>query len=177
MLTPIFRLPSEDPYKHINQFLKVCSTVKLNNLTEETLKLILFPYSLKDRAEYWLKSLKADSITRWQQLVQKFLKKYFPKSKTNQIRRSLTSFSQCDGEQFHEAWDRLNELMRSCPHHDVPQWQLVESFNEGLTEDQCNMVDASYGGLSCKGVRNRVRLCSKLSTRILFNEPQPHEMG
>ena len=36
--------------------------------------------------------------------------------------------------------------MRSCPHHDVPQWQLVESFYEGLTEDQRNMVDASCGG-------------------------------
>ena len=56
------------------------------------------------------------------------------------------SFSQHDGEQFHEAWDRLNELMRSCPHHDVPQWQLVESFYEGLIEDQRNMVDASCGG-------------------------------
>ena len=146
MLTPFFGLPSEDPYKHINQFLKVCSTVKLNNLTEETLRLILFPFSLRDRAEYWLNSLKADSVTSWQQLVQEFLKKYFPKSKTNQIRRSLTSFSQRDGEQFHEAWDRLNELMRSCPHHDVPQWQLVESFYEGLTEDQRNMVDASCEG-------------------------------
>ena len=66
MLTPFFGLPSEDPYKHINQFLKVCSTVKLNNLTEETLRLILFPFSLKDRAEYWLNSRKANSITSWQ---------------------------------------------------------------------------------------------------------------
>ena len=36
--------------------------------------------------------------------------------------------------------------MQSYPHHDVPQWQLVESFYEGLTEDQRNMVDASCGG-------------------------------
>ena len=56
------------------------------------------------------------------------------------------SFSQHDGEQFHEAWDRLNELMRSCPHHDVPRWQLIKSFYEGLTKDQHNMVDASSRG-------------------------------
>ena len=66
MLTPFFGLLSEDSYKHIIQFLKVCSIVKINNLIEEALRLILFPFLLKDRSQYWLNSLNMDSITSWQ---------------------------------------------------------------------------------------------------------------
>jgi hypothetical protein len=60
--------------------------------------------------------------------------------------RAITCISQYEGEQLYETWERLNDLLRSCPHHDVPKWQLVQSFYEGLTEPNRQMVDASCGG-------------------------------
>jgi hypothetical protein len=106
----------------------------------------LFPFSLKDKAKYWLNSLETNSITSWAQMQHKFLKKYFTIGKTNQIRKAITSFSQIEGEPFHETWERMKDLLRKCQHHDVPKWQLVQCFYDGLTEPHRQMVDASCGG-------------------------------
>nr|GFB06289.1 hypothetical protein [Tanacetum cinerariifolium] len=48
------------------------------------------------------------------------------------IRNKIKSFCQILGEQFHEAFSRLKELLRTCPHHDVPDWELVKVFYDGL---------------------------------------------
>jgi hypothetical protein len=39
----------------------------------------------------------------------------------------------------------MNDLLRKCPHHAVPKWQLVQFFYDGLTEPHRQMVDASCG--------------------------------
>jgi hypothetical protein len=66
--------------------------------------------------------------------------------KTNQIRKAITGFSQSEGEPFFETWERMKDLLRKCPHHAVPKWQLVQCFYDGLTEPHRQMVDASCGG-------------------------------
>ena len=38
------------------------------------------------------------------------------------------------------------ELLRSCPHHVVLMWQLVQNFYSNLDEHNRKMVDASCGG-------------------------------
>ena len=107
-LLPLFHgLSSEDPYKHIDEFLEVCSTIKIDSLPEEAKHLKLFPFSLRDKAKHWLKTLEPNTITTWVKLQQDFLHKFFPISKTNQIRRAVTNFTQIDGETFHETWERL----------------------------------------------------------------------
>ena len=62
------------------------------------------------------------------------------------IRKAITSFSQIEGEQFHETWERMKDFLRKCPHHQVPRWQLVQYFYDGLTEKDWQMVDSSCGG-------------------------------
>jgi len=47
---------------------------------------------------------------------------------------------------LHESWERFKELLRSCPHREVPQWKLIQSFYSGLDEHNRQMVDASCGG-------------------------------
>ncbi|KAI5662667.1 hypothetical protein M9H77_21990 [Catharanthus roseus] len=41
---------------------------------------------------------------------------------------------------------RFKELLRSCPHHEVPKWQQIQSFYSGLDERNRQMVDSSCGG-------------------------------
>jgi len=57
----------------------------LQNFTEDALRMRLFPFSLKEKAKYWLTSLETNSITFWAQMQHEFLKKYFIIGKTNQI--------------------------------------------------------------------------------------------
>jgi hypothetical protein len=140
-------LTHENPYDFLSEFQTICSTIQLTGFTEDALKMCLFIFALKDRAKHWFQSLEPDSITSWDQLQQVFLKQYFPIGRTNDTRRAITSITQYAGEPLHETWERLKDLLRSCPHHAVPKWQLVQSFYDGLTESSRSTVDASYGGI------------------------------
>jgi len=122
MLPSFLWAHNEDPYKHLDEFLEICTTVKIQNFTDDALKLRLFPFSLKDRAKQWLNSLETNSIRSWNQMQQEFLKKYFSIGRTNQFRHAITSFSQTQGEEFNETWERFRNLIHKCPHHQIPKW-------------------------------------------------------
>ena len=51
MLLSFYGLESENPFKHIDAFLEICSTVFLNNISDDALCLWLFPFSLKDKVK------------------------------------------------------------------------------------------------------------------------------
>ncbi|KAL5574219.1 hypothetical protein UlMin_023816 [Ulmus minor] len=78
-------LPTEDPHLHLRLFMEVADAFKINGVTDDILKLKLFPYSLRDRARAWLNSLPSDSITTWNDLAEKFLMKYFPPTKNAKL--------------------------------------------------------------------------------------------
>ncbi|XP_058189424.1 uncharacterized protein LOC131307014 [Rhododendron vialii] len=104
-------------------------------------------YEIKPgNAKHWLSTLPTNSITSWAQMSAAFLKKFFPIGKTLRLRQEITTFQQVENEQFYEAWERYGNLIRECPHHDIPKWQLVQSFYSGLHPQYRVMVDASCGG-------------------------------
>ena len=74
-------LPSENPNMHLTNYIEVCDTIKYNGVTEEALRLRLFPLSLGNRVKHWVTSQPPDSIISWNDLVQKFLTKFFLPSK------------------------------------------------------------------------------------------------
>jgi hypothetical protein len=43
-----------------------------------TIRLKLFPFSLKDKAKTWLQNIRSASIRAWDEMQQQFLKKFFP---------------------------------------------------------------------------------------------------
>ena len=85
-------LPSDNPNAHLTSFIEVCDIVKYNGVTKEALRLCLFPLSLSDRAKHWLTSQPPDSITSWNDLVQKFLTKIFPPTKIAQLVQEINTF-------------------------------------------------------------------------------------
>ena len=76
-------LVSENPNTHLKNF--IGNMVKYNGVTDKSLRLRLFPLSLSDKAKHWLMSQPLNSITSWNDLVQKFLTKFFPPLKIAQL--------------------------------------------------------------------------------------------
>ena len=46
----------EDPNAHLVIFLEIYDTIKMNGVSENAIRLRLFPFSLKDKAKIWLHS-------------------------------------------------------------------------------------------------------------------------
>ena len=110
-------LTHEDPNAHILNFLEVCDTVKYNGVSDEAIHLRLFPFSLKEKAKNWLISKPSDSITSWDELVNKFLARFFPPAKAAKLRIDINNFCQYEAKNFYEAWEIFKDLLRKCPHH------------------------------------------------------------
>ncbi|KAH9686903.1 hypothetical protein KPL70_014565 [Citrus sinensis] len=145
-LPTFYGLENEDPYNHLNDFHAICQTFKYENFSDDDVKLRLFPFSLKNRARSWLNTLPANSISSWEQMVTKFLNKYFPVHKTNAIRREISEFTQRDDEQFFETWERFNGLLLKCPHHGYEKWHQCQYFLEGLLPNVQEWLMATSGG-------------------------------
>ncbi|KAH9671201.1 hypothetical protein KPL70_017267 [Citrus sinensis] len=145
-LPTFYGLENEDPYNHLNDCHAICQTFKYENFSNDDVKLRLFPFSLKDRARSWLNTLPANSISSWEQMVTKFLNKYFPVHKTNAIRREISEFTQREDEQFFETWERFNGLLLKCPHHGYEKWHQCQYFLEGLLPNVQEWLMATSGG-------------------------------
>ena len=83
-------LPNEDPHIHLKLFLEVSDAFNIVGVTQDALRLRLFLYSLRDQVRAWLNSLPYDFITTWNDLVDKFLMKYFPPTKNVKLRNEIT---------------------------------------------------------------------------------------
>ncbi|CAN6570892.1 unnamed protein product [Malus baccata var. baccata] len=146
-ILPTFHgLSSDDPNMHIAEFLMGCKNILVRGFSAESIKLRLFPYTLKDLARRWLLTLPSGSITAWAQLSKKFLNKYYPASKTLDMRTQILSFAQKPNEEFHEAWERFKELIRKCPHSGISTTDQMHIFFRGLNMTTKTLVNASCGG-------------------------------
>ncbi|XP_075483733.1 uncharacterized protein LOC142523886 [Primulina tabacum] len=117
-----------DPHVHLRTFLEITDTVKINNVSDDIIRLRLFPFFLRDQARGWLQSLPLGSITTWQELATKFLSKYFPPAKSAQLKIEISTFRQNDFEQLYEAWERYKELLRRCLNHGFEDWMTINSY-------------------------------------------------
>ena len=124
---------------------------KQNGVSDDAIRLRLFPFTLKDKAKSWLNSLPSGSITTWDQLASSFLNKYFPPSKTMKLRNDITNFVQDSGETLYEAWERFIDYLRRCPHHELPLWMQIQIFYNGMSGRDRAMIDVASGGsIMCK---------------------------
>ncbi|GJV53234.1 reverse transcriptase domain-containing protein [Tanacetum coccineum] len=85
---------NDDPHSHIQIFMKITQTVNLNQVPHDVIKLMLFPFSLEGAARTWLEKEPPNSIITWNDLVSKFVNRFFPPSKTTNLRNEVTRFQQ-----------------------------------------------------------------------------------
>ncbi|KAK5793306.1 hypothetical protein PVK06_034448 [Gossypium arboreum] len=139
-------LQDEDPNTHLENFLEFCDTFKINGVSDDAIRLRLFPFLLRNKAKQWLNSLPRGSITTWEQITKKFLLKYFSLAKTAKLRNDISSFMKMDLETLYDAWERYKDLLRRCPHHELPLWLQVQTFYSGVNPSTRQLISAATGG-------------------------------
>nr|GEV75176.1 reverse transcriptase domain-containing protein [Tanacetum cinerariifolium] len=73
-------LSGDDAKKHLDKFLHVTQSIKVNGVTDDALRLYLFPHSLTHHATAWFDRHPRNSINTFEQMAKMFLEKYFPPS-------------------------------------------------------------------------------------------------
>ena len=61
------------------------------------------------------------------------------------MRNDITNFMQFDQESMYEAWERYKDLLRKCPHHELPGWLQIQTLYNGLRLEHRAMADATAG--------------------------------
>nr|GEZ95765.1 hypothetical protein [Tanacetum cinerariifolium] len=69
-------LPGDDANKHLDKFLHVTQSIKVNGVIDDALHLYLFPHSLIHHATAWFDRLPRNSINTFEQMAKMFLGKY-----------------------------------------------------------------------------------------------------
>jgi len=131
---------------HLATFIEICNTVKIAGVPDEAIRLSLFSFSLAGEAKRWLHSFKGNILKTWEEVVEKFLKKYFPESKTAEGKTTISSFHQFPDESLSEALERFKDLLRRTPTHGFSEPIQLNMFIDGLRPQTKQLLYASAGG-------------------------------
>ncbi|GKA70144.1 reverse transcriptase domain-containing protein [Tanacetum coccineum] len=136
-------------------------------------KAMLFPFSRRACRPGFGSKRPLDRFVHWDDLVSKFINKFFPPSKTTNLRNEITRFQQRFDETFYEAWDRFNDLLRACPHHGFSELHQLDTFYNALnSNDQDSLNSAAGGNFLDKMPRDCLRIIeSKSKVRNSRNKP------
>nr|GEW53797.1 reverse transcriptase domain-containing protein [Tanacetum cinerariifolium] len=174
----------QDPHNHLRFFNKVTSTFRNPEVSNTTINLLLFPFSLEGEARIWLDKEPSRSILTWEDLVSKFINQFFPPSKTTYLRNEIINFLQKPNETFNEAWERFKDLLRQCPHHDFSELHQLDTFYNALNPNDQDALDSTAGGNFldkihvnvCRSVKIAASLEDKLDIRMNRFEKSLNDM-
>nr|GEZ99279.1 hypothetical protein [Tanacetum cinerariifolium] len=103
-------------------------------------------------ARHWLEKEPSRSILTWEDLVSKFINKFFPPSRTTNLCNEISNFQQRFDESFHEAWDRYKDLLCACPHHGFTELHQLDTIYNALNPADQDSLNSAIGGNFWKDV-------------------------
>ena len=131
---------------HLTTYIEIYNTVKIVGVLEDAIHLNLLSFSLAGEAKRWLHSFKGNSLWTWEEVVEKFLKKYFLESKTAKGKEEISFFHQDPDESLSEALDHFHRLLRKTPTHGFNKPVQLNIFIDGLRPHSKQLLDASADG-------------------------------
>ncbi|GJS71480.1 reverse transcriptase domain-containing protein [Tanacetum coccineum] len=139
-----------------------------NGVTDDAIRVYLFPYSLTHHATAWFDHLPKNSIHTFQGMASKFLSKYIPPSMVMKLRNDISNFPQLPDESLFEAWERYKLSIDRCPNHNMLPVTQIDIFYNGLTLRHRDTINAAAGGTFMK---RRLEECYDL-IKNMTNPPQ-----
>nr|GEW82208.1 reverse transcriptase domain-containing protein [Tanacetum cinerariifolium] len=136
-------LLGDDANKHLDKFLHVTQGIKVNGVTDDALRLYLFPHSLTNHATAWFDRMPRNSINTFEQMAKMFLRKYFPPSIVTKLRNEITNFCQRPDESLFEACEHYKLSIDRCPNHNMLPVTQIDTFYSGLTLRHRDTINAA----------------------------------
>nr|GEX00010.1 reverse transcriptase domain-containing protein [Tanacetum cinerariifolium] len=124
-------------------------------------------YSLYDKEP-------SNFILTWEDLVNKFVNQFFPPSKTTHLKNEICRFTQRFEETFGEACERFKEMLRACPHHGFTELAQIDTFYNGLNDNDQESLNAAAGGnLLSKTTREALQIIENKS-KVCYSRNKPN---
>nr|GEV32264.1 reverse transcriptase domain-containing protein [Tanacetum cinerariifolium] len=140
------RLLGDDANRHIDKFLEITQHMKQNGVSDDALRLSLFPYSLPHHAIDWYDLLPKNSIHSFDEMMRKFLSKNFPPSMVTKLRNEITKFEQKPHESLFEAWECYKLSIDRFPNHNMLLVTHIDTFYNGLKLSHWDTINAAVRG-------------------------------
>nr|GEU81155.1 reverse transcriptase domain-containing protein [Tanacetum cinerariifolium] len=171
---PYHGFERENPHTHINNFKRITSTLKFRDVPNDVIKLMMFPHSLEGNDRVWYGKEPPNSILTCEDLVNKFVNQFFPPSKTTHLKNEISRFTQRFEETFGKAWERFKKILRACPHHGFTELAQIDTFYNGLNDNDQDSFNATAGGnLLSKTTREALQIIENKS-KVCYSRNKPN---
>jgi hypothetical protein len=158
---------SEDANGHLQHFLEICSTFTIRGVTQDVVRLRLFPFSSLGKVKQWFYSNK-EAMSTWEKCSNAFLTKFFSLGETNALRNKISGFQQLTDETIADAWEHLQDYISACPQDGMEEWFIIQSFYHWLIRSAREHIDATAGcsffALSIEEARKLVEMMASNQT-------------
>ncbi|GKC61918.1 hypothetical protein Tco_1089516 [Tanacetum coccineum] len=122
-----------------------------------------FPMSLTGAASRWLRNEPTGSITTWDGLKTKFLKKYCPLARTAKKMEEINNFQQEPDENLYHAWERFKEILMKCPQHYLTEMQ--EKWHNGTSRSRSTETSDGLAAIQAQ-LNNLTREIKKVNEKV-----------
>nr|GEW59191.1 hypothetical protein [Tanacetum cinerariifolium] len=163
-------LPGDDANKHLDKFFHVTQSIKVNGVTDDALRLYLFPHSLTHRATDWFDHLPRHSIHTFEQMAQMFLGKYFPPSMVTKLRNKITNFRQRGTFMKRRPEECYDLIENKTAHHN--DWNtsaqqsessssITSSFDTDIAALEAEMAEINKNLMRVKNTQEKEKIRAK----------------
>jgi hypothetical protein len=119
--------PCDDPIAYLEKFEKRCESIKIDNVSNERIKVKMFPYSLCARSQDWFLNWPLGTFHSWYN-IKAALKERFCLPPTISFNRELIfSFKQRYDEKFIHTWERFRGVTYKL-NRGLRDWMIIHAF-------------------------------------------------
>ncbi|GKD63019.1 hypothetical protein Tco_1305127, partial [Tanacetum coccineum] len=153
----------ENAYEHINKFLEIVGSIKINGLTQDRFRLSIFPVALAGATYEWFTKECIGSITTWDNMLEKFILKFHHLSDHNEketeeddnpnemdnvpeifrIEGNLFDFETPLCEAYHE-FSRLLKIDIDLFTYDIQNIKTYDEYKQELNDDEVKGTEKSW---------------------------------
>nr|GFA38975.1 reverse transcriptase domain-containing protein [Tanacetum cinerariifolium] len=138
-------LPGDDACKHLDKFLHVTQSIKVNGVTDDALRLYLFPHSLTHHATSWFDRLPRNSINTFEKMAKMFLGGTFMKRRLEECYDLIENMTA-----HHNDWDTSAQQSESSN-------SITSSFDTEITALKAEMAEINKNLMRVLLVNQKVK--------------------